>query len=44
MTYLHFTTGISGHFALLMLDVMILSIGFQLMTFALLADMFGKLE
>jgi glycosyltransferase involved in cell wall biosynthesis len=44
MTYLHFTTGISGHFALLMLDVLILSVGFQLMTFALLADMFGKLE
>lgn len=39
--YLHFTTGISGHFALLMLNVVILSIGFQLLTFALLADMFG---
>lgn len=40
--YLHFTTGISGHFALLMLNVVILSIGFQLLTFALLADMFGE--
>lgn len=42
MLYLHFTTGISGHFALLMLNVVILSIGFQLLTFALLADMFGE--
>src|SRR3989338_8527792 len=30
MIYLHFTGGISGHFALLMLDVVILSVGFQL--------------
>ena len=44
LTYLHFNVGISGHFSLVMLDVLILSIGFQLMTFALLADMFGKLE
>ncbi len=41
MIYLHLTTGIAGHLALLMLDVIILSIGFQLLTFALLADMFG---
>ena len=41
LLYLHFTTGISGHFALLMLNVTILSIGFQLLTFAFLADMFG---
>ena len=40
MVYLHFTGGISGHFALLMLDVVILSVGFQLLMFALLADMF----
>ena len=40
MIYLHFTEGISGHFALLMLNVIILSIGFQLLIFALLADMF----
>ena len=44
MAYLHFTSGISGHFSLVMLDVLILSIGFQLMIFALLADMPGKLE
>ncbi|MBI2647154.1 glycosyltransferase family 2 protein, partial [Candidatus Woesearchaeota archaeon] len=42
MIYLHFTTGISGHFALLMLNVVILSVGFQLLTFAFLADMFGE--
>jgi len=42
MIQLHFTTGISRHLALLMLDVLILSIGFQLLTFALLADMFGE--
>ena len=41
MLYIHFTSGISGHFALLMLNVVILSIGFQLITFAFLADMFG---
>ena len=40
MVYLHFTEGISGHFALLMLNVIILSVGFQLLIFALLADMF----
>lgn len=40
LLYLHFTTGIVGHFALLMLDIVILSVGFQLLTFALLADMF----
>ena len=41
MVYLHFTVGISGHFSLLMLDVIILSVGFQLLIFALLADMLG---
>ncbi|HLC60520.1 MAG TPA: glycosyltransferase family 2 protein [Candidatus Nanoarchaeia archaeon] len=40
LIYLHLTTGIAGHLALMMLDVIILSIGFQLLTFALLADMF----
>ena len=40
LVFLHLTTGISGHLALLMLDVIILSIGFQLLTFAFLADMF----
>ncbi len=41
MLYLHFTTGISGHFALLMLNIVILSVGFQLLTLAFLADMIG---
>ncbi len=41
LVYLHVTSGIVGHLALLMLDVIILSVGFQLLTFALLADMFG---
>ena len=41
MVYLHFTVGISGHLSLLMLDVIILSVGFQLLIFALLADMLG---
>lgn len=40
LIYLHLTTGIAGHLALMMLDVIILSVGFQLLTFALLADMF----
>ena len=40
MIYIHFTSGIYGHFALLMLNVVILSVGFQLLTFAFLADMF----
>ena len=40
LVYLHLTTGIAGHLALMMLDVIILSVGFQLLTFALLADMF----
>ena len=41
MVYLHFTEGIYGHFALLTLNIVILSIGFQLITFAFLADMSG---
>jgi glycosyltransferase involved in cell wall biosynthesis len=41
LTFIHFTTGISGRFGLLMLDVIILSVGFQLITFAFLADMSG---
>ena len=39
LLYLHFTTGIVGHFALIMLDVVILSIGFQIIIFGFLADM-----
>jgi glycosyltransferase involved in cell wall biosynthesis len=40
LVYLLFTTGFVPRLPLLMLDVLILSIGFQLLTFALLADMF----
>ena len=39
LLYLHFTSGIVGHFALIMLDVLILSIGFQVIIFGFLADM-----
>ena len=39
LIYLHFTSGIVGHFALLMLDVLILSIGLQIIIFGFLADM-----
>ncbi|MBI2101500.1 glycosyltransferase family 2 protein [Candidatus Woesearchaeota archaeon] len=39
LVYLHFTSGIVGHFALLMLDVLILSIGLQITIFGFLADM-----
>lgn len=42
LIYLHFTTGIVGHFALLMLDVLILSIGLQIIIFGFLADMNRK--
>ena len=39
LTYLHFTEGITGHFGLMMLDVVILSIGLQIIIFGFLADM-----
>jgi glycosyltransferase involved in cell wall biosynthesis len=39
LLYLHFTSGIVGHFALIMLDVLILSIGFQIIIFGFLADL-----
>lgn len=39
LLYLHFTSGISGRFALVMLDVLILSVGFQVIIFGFLADM-----
>ena len=42
LVYLHFTSGIVGHFALLMLDVLILSIGLQIIIFGFLADMEKK--
>ena len=40
LVYLHFTSGIVGHFALIMLDVLILSIGLQIIIFGFLADMY----
>ncbi|MBS3102921.1 glycosyltransferase family 2 protein [Candidatus Woesearchaeota archaeon] len=40
LAYLHFTTGIVGHFALVMLDVLILSIGLQVIIFGFLSDMY----
>ena len=42
LIYLHFTSGIIGHFALMMLDVIILSIGLQIIIFGFLADMSRK--
>ena len=42
LTYLHFTSGIVGHFALMMLDILILSIGLQIIIFGFLADMNRK--
>lgn len=40
LVYLHFTTGIVGHFALIMLDILILSIGLQVIIFGFLSDMY----
>jgi glycosyltransferase involved in cell wall biosynthesis len=42
LIYLHFTSGIVGHFALIMLDILILSIGLQVIIFGFLADMEKK--
>ena len=42
LIYLHFTTGIVGHFALIMLDILILSIGLQIIIFGFIADMNRK--
>ena len=42
LTYLHFTSGIVGHFALIMFDILILSIGLQIIIFGFLADMNRK--
>ncbi|MBI1936242.1 glycosyltransferase family 2 protein [Candidatus Woesearchaeota archaeon] len=42
LAYLHFTTGIVGHFALMMLDILILSIGLQIIIFGFIADMSRK--
>lgn len=40
LIYLHITEGIKGHFGLMMLDILILSIGLQIIIFGFLADMF----
>lgn len=40
LTYVHFTSGLFGHFALIMLDVLILSFGLQIIIFGFLADMY----
>ena len=42
LVYLHLTSGIVGHFALMMLDILILSIGLQIIIFGFLADMNRK--
>lgn len=42
LIYLHFTTGIVGHFALIMLDILILTIGLQILIFGFIADMNRK--
>jgi len=42
LVYLHFTSGISGHFGLMMLDILILSIGLQIIIFGFIADMLKK--
>jgi len=42
LVYLHFTEGIIGHFGLMMLDILTLSIGLQLIIFGFLADMLKK--
>ncbi len=42
LVFLHFTSGIVGHFALIMFDVLILSIGLQIIIFGFLADMLKK--
>ena len=42
LIYLHFTSGIVGHFPLIMLDVLILSLGLQIIIFGFLADMLRR--
>ena len=42
LVYLHFTGGITGHFALIMMDVLILSFGLQIIIFGFLADMYKR--
>jgi len=42
LIYLHFTSGIVGHLGLMMLDILILSIGLQILIFGFISDMFRK--
>jgi len=42
LIYLHFTSGIVGHLGLMMLDILILSIGLQIIIFGFIADMLKK--
>ena len=42
LIYLHFTSGIVGHLGLMMLDILILSIGLQILIFGFISDMFKK--
>ncbi len=42
LVYLHFTSGIVGHLGLMMLDILILSIGLQIIIFGFMADMLKK--
>ncbi len=42
LVFLHFTSGIFGHFPLIMLDVLILSLGLQIIIFGFLADMYRR--
>ncbi len=42
LIYLHLTEGITGHFGLMMSDILILSVGLQIIIFGFLADMFKK--
>jgi len=42
LVYLHFTSGIVGHLGLMMFDILILSIGLQIIIFGFLADMNRK--
>mgnify|MGYP001589873539 FL=1 len=42
LAYLHFTSGIVGHFGLMMFDILVLSIGLQIVIFGFIADMLKK--
>ena len=42
LLYLHLTSGIVGHFGLMMLDILVLSIGLQIIIFGFIADMLRK--